>query len=71
MTLALLKEPVFLIDKRVKAAFMFAATDNDNHINLLKELAMLLDDDEFLDLILNKKDPDAIMRKIKASEYPK
>jgi len=64
MTLALLKTPVFLLDKRVKAAFMFAAVDNKSHQNLLKELAQCMNDDEFLTLLLDGTDSDAILKKL-------
>ncbi|MCL2033840.1 MAG: PTS sugar transporter subunit IIA [Oscillospiraceae bacterium] len=64
MSLALLKTPVHLLDKRVKAAFMFAAVDNTSHRGLLKELAGFMNDDEFLELLRDGKDPNAIMKKI-------
>ena len=68
MSLALLKTPVYLLDKRVKAAFMFAAVDNDSHLDLLKELAVLMNDDGFLALLLDGNDPHAIYQKIREVE---
>jgi len=65
MTLVLLKNPITLIDKSVKAAFMFGAIDNDSHINILQELAELLNDDEFSDLLIDGKNPEAILLKLK------
>lgn len=68
MTLALLKKPIFLLEKRVKAAFMFAAVDNNSHQELLKELAQCMNDDEFVTLLLDGTDPDAIMNKLREVE---
>jgi PTS system ascorbate-specific IIA component len=68
MSLALLKTPVYLLGKRIKAAFMFAATDNSSHRGLLKELAGFMNDDEFLELLRDGKDPNAIMEKLKEAE---
>lgn len=68
MTLALLKNPIFLLNKRIKAAFMFAAVDNKSHQNLLKELAQCMNDNEFLELLLNSNEPDAIIKKLKEVE---
>lgn len=53
MSLALLSQPVYVQDKRVKAAFVFAAIDHDSHVELLRELARALSDDELLQLLLN------------------
>jgi len=53
LSLALLREPVFLGDKRIKAAFVFAAIDHDSHIDLLKELAQCLADEQLLSLVRN------------------
>jgi mannitol/fructose-specific phosphotransferase system IIA component (Ntr-type) len=68
MSLALLREPVYLAEKRIKAAFVFAAVDHDSHIKLLQELAMLLQDEEFLFLLRNHGDRDQIFRKLKEVE---
>jgi PTS system ascorbate-specific IIA component len=64
MSLALLKTPTYLLDKRVKAAFLFAAVDNESHLGLLRELAAFLDDDEFLTLLRDGKNSNDIMRKL-------
>ena len=68
MTLALLKKPVYLIDKRVKAAFMFAALNNDSHRDLLKILAKCMNNDSFVELLLNGAEPEAIMNKLREVE---
>jgi mannitol/fructose-specific phosphotransferase system IIA component (Ntr-type) len=65
MTLALLKEPIYLQEKRIKTAFLFAALDNDSHIDLLKELSEALNDDECVELLINGDNPKAILNKFK------
>ncbi len=65
MSLMLLRSPVYLEDKRIKAAFTFAAVDKDGHLQLLQELAGLLQDDAFLELLRNGGPADQIMNKIK------
>jgi len=65
LTLALLKEPVYVCEKRVRAAFLLAAVDNVSHRGLLKELFMFMDDEECLELLRNAVDADAIMSKFK------
>lgn len=71
MSLALLKEPVYLLDKRIKAAFVFAATDNESHLDLLQELAEFLDNDEFLTLLQEGTEPEKIMQMFKEVENGK
>ena len=68
MSVGFLKEPIFLRDKRILAAFMFAAVDSDTHIELLKELSLLLDCDECLALLRDGKDTGLIMEKLKQRE---
>jgi len=68
MTLALLKEPVYLFEKRIKAAFLFAAVDNKSHANLLKALAQIMNDDVCLELLRDGTDPEAILKKCKEVE---
>ncbi|MFP3154625.1 PTS sugar transporter subunit IIA [Lachnospiraceae bacterium ZAX-1] len=68
MSLALLKTPVYLLDKRVKAAFVFAAVDNNSHLELLQELAFVLENEEFLTLLRDGGDQNAIMGKFKEAE---
>jgi PTS system ascorbate-specific IIA component len=53
LSLVLLSRPVYVQDKRVKAAFAFAAVDHDSHVELLRELARALADDELLKLLRN------------------
>lgn len=53
MSLSLLKEPVYLKEKRIKAAFVFAAIDSEGHLAILQEFAELLGDDYFLNLLKN------------------
>ena len=61
LSLALLAKPVHILEKRVKAAFMFAAVDNEGHMELLQELAQLLRDDESLKLLCESGDAHAVM----------
>lgn len=68
MSLAILKEPVYLNEKRIKAAFVFAAVDNKSHLDLLSELAWSLDDDEFLFLLRNHGGKEELMAKLKQAE---
>lgn len=64
MSLSMLREPVFLDTKRILAAFMFAAVDNESHIDLLGELGEQLDDEEFLYLLRNHGSKAEIFKKI-------
>jgi len=68
MTLGLLKEPIYLGEKRIKAAFLFAAIDNESHRELLGGLARLMNDEDCLELLREGRDLDAIMKKCKEVE---
>ncbi|MCL2222637.1 MAG: PTS sugar transporter subunit IIA [Oscillospiraceae bacterium] len=68
LTFALLKEPIFLSEKRIKVAFLLAATDNVGHRNLLKELSMFLNDESCLELLRKGENINAIMGKFKEIE---
>jgi len=68
MTLGLLKEPIYLGEKRIKAAFLFAAIDNESHRELLGGLARLMNDEDCLELLREGRDLDAIMKKFKEME---
>ena len=65
MSLVLLRDPVYLNEKRIKAAFTFAAVDKDSHLELLRELGGYLQDEEFLDLLRNHGGKSAIMEKLR------
>lgn len=65
MSLALLREPVYLKEKRIKAAFVFAAPDKDGHIELLRELAELLQDEDFLELLRSHGSKEQIFSKLR------
>lgn len=64
MSLTILREPVFLADKRIKAALMFAAVDKSSHLELLRELGGYLQDDSFLELLRNNGTKAEIMKKL-------
>jgi mannitol/fructose-specific phosphotransferase system IIA component (Ntr-type) len=68
MSLALLTEPVYLFEKRIKAAFLFAAIDTESHGELLRGLAAIMNDDTCLDLLRDRSDPQAILKKCKEAE---
>lgn len=68
MSLTMLKEPVYLDTKRILAAFMFAAIDNESHIDLLGELGTQLDDEEFLYLLRNRGSKEEIFNKLNKGE---
>lgn len=68
MSLALLSRPVYLDDKRIKAAFVFAAIDHDSHLELLQELAHALADEELLALLRDHGGRDEVMRRFELAE---
>lgn len=51
LSVALLPEPVDLVGAPITVAFVLAAPDNDSHVGLMKELAVGLMDEEFLNLL--------------------
>lgn len=61
LSLALLAQPVYLNEARIKAAFVLAATDNDSHIDLMRELASGLGDEGLLRLLRENGSPDSIL----------
>ncbi|MCW4459949.1 PTS sugar transporter subunit IIA [Microbacterium sp. MPKO10] len=61
LSLALLTQPVYLNEARIKAAFVLAATDNDSHIDLMRELASGLGDEGLLRLLRENGSPDSIL----------
>lgn len=65
MSLVTLKEPVYLLEKRIKAAFLFAALDNNSHMELLQEFGEALQDDAFLTLLRENGSKEEILDKIK------
>lgn len=65
MSLVTLKKPVYLLEKRIKAAFLFAALDNDSHMELLQEFGEALQDDAFLTLLRENGTKEEILNKIK------
>ena len=65
MSLGFLIEPIYLRQKRIKTAFLFAAIDSSSHIELLKQLTSFLNCDECLELLREGKNIRVIMEKIK------
>ena len=68
LTLALLKRPVYISEKRITVAFLLAAVDNKSHRGLLKELSLFFNDDESLEILRKREDLDAILNKFKEVE---
>ena len=68
LTLALLKKPVYLLEKRIQAAFLLAAIDHDSHRDLLKELSVFMTDEECLELLRQGQNIDTIMAMFKEIE---
>ena len=68
LTLALLKQPVYIFEKRITAAFLLAAVDYISHRGLLKELSLFMNDDECLEILRKGEDLDAILSKFKEVE---
>ncbi len=65
MSLTLLREPVYLANKRIKAAITFAAVDKSGHLELMRELGGFLQDESFLELLRNHGDKAAIMERLR------
>ena len=68
LTLALLKRPVYISEKRITAAFLLAAVDNKSHRGLIKEMSLFFSDDESLEILRKGEDVDAILKKFKEVE---
>lgn len=51
-------------DNLVKLIFVLSAIDNNSHLNALKQLSDILDEDEKIDNIFNSKDKEEIIYKI-------
>ena len=64
MSLVLLRDPVFLGEKRIKAAITFAAVDKNSHLQLMRELGGYLQDEDFLSLLRNNGSKAEIMKKL-------
>lgn len=65
MSLTLLREPVYLAEKRIKAAITFAAVDKSNHLELMRELGGYLQDENFMELLRNHGGKTAIMERLR------
>lgn len=64
MSLVVLRDPVYLGEKRIKAAFTFAAVDKNSHLKLMRELGGYLQDESFLELLRTGAGKSAIMERI-------
>lgn len=67
MSLVLLRNEVYLNEKRIKAAFVFAAPSKEGHIELLRELAERLQDEAFVDLLRGGGPKEAVFEKLRES----
>lgn len=65
LSLIVLKDSVYFNDfdnQEIKCAFAFGATDSDSHMQMLMNVAALLQDEEFIYLITNNGDKDKILK---------
>lgn len=65
------KNPVYFSDfenQRIKCAFGFGAVDNESHIEMLKKIAMLLQNDHFVQLVCNNGTKEEILQMVQESE---
>lgn len=69
MSLAILRDPVYLEEKRIKAAIVFAATDNSSHLAIMRELGEFLQDEQFLFLLRNHGSKCEIMKKLQEGAH--
>lgn len=65
MSLTLLRQPVYLAEKRIKAAITFAAVDKSGHLELMRELGGYLQDEGFMELLRNHGGKAAIMERLR------
>lgn len=71
MSLVTFKNPVYFNDfenQRIKCAFGFGAVDNESHLEMLKNLALLLQNDEFVRLLCNNGTKEEILQLVQESE---
>lgn len=64
LSLITLAEPVYFKDfnnQKITAAFGFGAVDNESHMQMLMQVAQLLQDEKFVDLITHNGDKADIM----------
>lgn len=62
-----LKEPVYFTDfenQRIKCAFALGAVDPESHMEMLQQVAMLLQNEEFLQLATNNGSKEDILKSI-------
>ena len=67
MSLIVLKDEIEFTDfenQTIKCAFSFGAIDNESHIGILQQLSILLQDEQFKDLITNNGSKEEILKKI-------
>ncbi len=69
LSLVTLKEPVYFKEydnQEIRCAFVFGAVDKDSHMQMIMELAKLLQDEEFIHMITNNAGKKEILEKISA-----
>lgn len=67
LSLTLFKEKVVFEEWKgveIKAAFAFGAKDKESHMELLSQLAMLLQDETFIELLRTNASKEEVLRKI-------
>lgn len=50
--------------QKIKCAFAFGAVDSDSHMQMLMQVAQILQDEAFIDLVMNNGSKSDIMKKI-------
>lgn len=69
LSLALLRNPVNLGDAPITASFILAAPDNESHVELMRELAVGLMDESFVNMLRTGGPRDEILREIHRLEH--
>lgn len=67
LSLVVLKEPVYFDDfdnQQINCCFAFGAIDNNSHMEMIKNVANILQDQSFIDMITNNASKETILNLI-------
>ena len=70
LSLTVFKNPIYFKEfdnQQINCAFAFGAVDKDSHMEMIMNVASILQDEEFIEMITNNASKEDIMKKI--SEY--
>ncbi|MGI6608722.1 MAG: PTS sugar transporter subunit IIA [Erysipelotrichaceae bacterium] len=70
LSLSVFEKPVYFkefANQQINCAFAFGAVDKDSHMEMIKNLVSILQDDKFIEMITHNASKEEIMKKI--SEY--